>query len=265
MPLAARRAALLFSCFLAAPSLFAQGGPFSRKERKAARQDPGYFTIDEKTIAVENLGPTVSPREITPPPGGPDAGTVDPSVIINIAAKIWDIIVKNKPVVDIQTQYATALPEGIKTWGQLESWKPPQGTIYGFTAKNAYGVKVIDVRYQVLRTYGGSYKGKGRYLTAVTVEPLRVDVAWGYKFSLKAEVPDVSIINVGTAENPLAGMTATLKWRIETPVKDSQGKGIYFMQGDGFYKEIGGPFSAAQRAIQRVARLIVWPAGFFVK
>jgi hypothetical protein len=268
MPSPARRAVLLFSCFLAAPSLFAQGGPFSMEEIKAAQKDPGKYTIDEKTIVVENLGPTVSPRSITPPadtpPGG---GSIDPSVIINIATKVWDIIVKNKPVVDVQNQYAVALPQGITNWGQLAGWKQPQGTVYGFYAKNTYGQTVIDVRYQVLRIYGGNYKGKGKYLTAVTVEPLRVDVLWGYKFTLKAEVPDSSIINVGSTEDPLAGMTATLKWRIETAIKDSQGKSVYYLQGDGFFKELGGPFnSAARQAAEKVARFFTIPwSSFLVK
>ena len=72
---------------------------------------------------------------------------------------------------------AVALPAGLTHWDSLSGWKPPKGTVYGFYAKNLYGMKVIDVEYQVLRTYGGSYKGKGRYLTGVTIEPLLVSVA----------------------------------------------------------------------------------------
>ena len=213
--------------------------------------DPKQFTLDEKSISIENLGATVSPKDLPAPlPGG--GGGDDPTVIldriINIATKIWTIIDKNKPVVDVKTQYATALPQGLTHWDSLSGWKPPKGTVYGFSAKNAYGMTVINVKYQVLRTFGGSYKGKGQYLTGVTIEPLLVDVAWGYHFSLSVEVPDSSIVNAGTDADPVAAMMTNLKWQISTSIKDSQGKSLYYVTGDGKFQQVGGPFQTAYTA-----------------
>ncbi len=164
--------------------------------------------------------------------------------IINIGQKIWKIIADNQPVVDVKTQYATALPKGVTGWQDIAGWHPPVGTIYNLTAKNAYGMTMINVRYQVLRTYGGSYNGKGKFLTAVTVEPLLVEVGWAYHFTMSASVPDTSIVNVGTSADPVAGMMATLNWQISTVIKNSSGQGEYFLQGDGAYKEVGGPFAS---------------------
>ncbi len=231
---------------------------FSMKEVAAASKDPKAYTIDETTIEIVKVGPTVSPTEITPPDAG---GGADPIVIldqiINIGQKIWKIVVDNKPVVDVKTQYATALPDGVKGWSSMAGWQRPKGTIYQLTAKNAYGGQMINLRYQVLRTAGGNYKGTGKYLTAVTIEPLLVEVAWGYHFSMDVAVPDTSVVNVGTTENPVAAMMVQLGWRIQTPIKDSQGKGIYYLQGDGVYQEVGGPFKnpAALKAMANVAKL----------
>lgn len=215
---------------------------FSPKEISAADSDPKAFTIDETTVEIVKLGPAL-PSPAIPPPnaGGEDVIPILDS-IVNIGSKLWKIIADNKPVVDIRTQYATALPEGVKNWAAMEGWLRPQGTIYRLSAKNSYGGTVINLRYQVLRTAGGSYKGVGKYLTAVTVEPLLVEVAWGYKFMMEASAPDTSVVNVGTGENPVAAMIAQLAWRISTPIMDSSGKGIYYLQGDGAYQEIGGPF-----------------------
>jgi hypothetical protein len=236
----------------AAPAAWSQ---FSPQEFKAAQKDPGAFTIDESSIKIKELGPTVKPTEIAPPSGQP--GGADPlpvlNEIINTGLKIWKIIQDNHPVVDVKTQYATALPKGQIGWADMGGWQPPKGTIYALSAKNVYGVTVINVRYQVLRTYGGSYQGKGRYLTAVTVEPLLVEVAWGYHFTMDASVPDTSVVNVGTSENPVAGMMADLSWDISTALKDSRGKGLYFLQGDGKYKEIGGPFSQQSAKLRETA------------
>lgn len=227
----------------APPARAQDSSDFSAEEISAAIQNPAAYSLDELSVKIEKIGPTVSPTEIPAPPdtgGGDDLVIIDR--IINIFNKIWTIVEKNKPVVDVRTTYAAAVPEGIKHWGSLEGWKPPKGTIYQLTATNKYGGKVIDVRYQVLRTYGGQYKGKGRYLTAVTVEPLKVDVSWGFKFTMVAEVPDSGVINVGTTENPNAGMMTTLRWQIQSPLQDSGGKGVYFLQGDGLFLEVGGPF-----------------------
>ena len=76
----------------------------------------------------------------------------------------------------------------------------------------------------------------------MTVEPLLIEAAWGYHFSLDANVPDSSIVNVGTTEAPVAAMTPQLGWVIATAIKQSQGKSIYYLQGDGVFQEVGGPF-----------------------
>ncbi|MBI4679421.1 MAG: hypothetical protein HY748_17740 [Elusimicrobia bacterium] len=247
---------------LALPAMAQSGdSPFTPLMIKAAKQDPKYFTIDEKSIKVTPIGPAASiERREEPPPVEPpvDDSKVDIDQIINIVEKIWAIIEKNKPVVNITTQYANAVPKGIDHWTQLESWKPPVGTVYNIVAKNAYGSTTVNVKFQVLRTYGGKYKGKGAYLTGVTVEPLLVEVAWGYSLDLTAAVPDSSVINVGTSEDPIAGMMPTLTMRVRTVIKDSTIKMLYYLQGDGLFKEIGGPFDFGMkdkvtRAIERAS------------
>lgn len=233
---------------------------FTPKEIDAAKKDPAKFTIDERTILIEDLGPAV---HITEMPSPPRSGGEDPILIldqiINIGQKIWAIIEKNKPVVDVRNSYATALPKGSTHWNDLTGWSAPKGKVYKLTAKNTYGQTMVTAKWQVIRTYGGSHEGKGKYLTAVTVEPLQVDVLWGYKFTLVAEVPDTSIVNVGTKADPVAAMTATLKWRIETVVKDSQGKGLYYLQGDGLFQELGGPFLRGYENAGQGASAIIFP------
>jgi hypothetical protein len=162
-------------------------------------------------------------------------------VIANLGQRIWKVVVDNKPVVDAKTQYATALPMGVTDWSAMEGWQPTVGTVYELKVKNAFCATVVDLQYQVLRTAGGSYKGAGKYLTAVTIQPMFLEVAWGYHVSVEASVPDSSIVNVGTLDKPVAAMTAELAWRVSTPIKDIQGKSLYYMQGDGVYREIGGP------------------------
>lgn len=234
--------------------------PFTQEELKAAQQDPKKYILDESSIEITKLDVVAGPMDV-PAGGGDTGGGADPTVvldqIINIGKKIWAIIDANKPVVDIKTQYAVALPSGTVSAAQLAGWKPPKGVVYGLTAKNAYGIKVIDIRYQVLRSYGGQYHGHGRYLSGVTIQPLQVDVLWGYKFSLDATVGDTSITNAGTDAEPIAGMQPVVQWRIQTAIKDSTGRAGYYLQGDGLFQETGGTTlratASVRNALQRAA------------
>jgi hypothetical protein len=215
----------------------------TKKMQAAAVADPKKYTVDETTIHITKVGPGVVPEDVPSPGGGIISVIPVLDDIINLGQKLWKIVDDNKPVVDVKTQYATALPKGASGWQDIGGWHVPEGTVYNLTAKNLYGIKVIDVQYEVLRTYGGSYNGTGKYLTAVTVAAPKVDVLWGYHFSMDTSIPDTSIVNVGTSQNPVAGMMVTLNWHIATPIKDSQGQGLYFLQGDGAYKDVGGPSS----------------------
>ncbi|MCY2926372.1 MAG: hypothetical protein NT031_13215 [Planctomycetota bacterium] len=223
---------------------------FSAAEMQAAKRDPKQFTLAEDSVRIETRGEAMTSMALPKPPSrdfNPDPLVVVDQ-IINTSLKIWKVVDDNKPVVDVKTQYASAVPEGITNWAQLSGWYPPKGSpIYGFSVKNFYGVTVVDISYQVVRTAGGSYKGKGRYLTGVTIEPLMVSVAWGYHVTLSAEVTSVTNADT-TGANPLAGMMLNAKWRIQTSVKDMQGQGVYYVQGDGFFKEVGGPFQTKQIA-----------------
>lgn len=219
---------------------------FSPEEMAAASEDPARYSIDPDSIRIRKIR-EVPPGEIDigllPPP--PGKGPIDIPIdvindIINIGEKIWRIIEANQPVVDVSTTYANAYPRGIEHWTDMHSWKAPQATMYEFSAKNLLGMDAVKVRYQVIRMTEGKYKDKGHYLNHVTIEPLKVEVNWGMKFHLLAQIP--SVMNVGSSEDPIAGMLATLKWQINTVFKHVQGTSVYYMQGDGDFREIGGPF-----------------------
>jgi hypothetical protein len=168
--------------------------------------------------------------------------------IVNLAQKIFNIIEKNQPVVNVTTNYANAVPYGTSHWTQLQGWSRPATRRYSFSMKNGYGSEVVKVTYQVHYTFDGNFQGKGKFLTGVTVEPLNIETAWGYKVSLVSEVPDSTIANVGTSEDPIASMQVQLRWNVHTVIKDITSKAVYYVQGDGLLQEIGTPFKNAQDA-----------------
>lgn len=245
--------------------------------KAADKVDPKQLTIDVNSITFEEIDEPVAtrdggrpgagvgipsipaPSDLPKPQTGPSipmnqpgmtgggaAGTISQvgaaidvaDKIVNLVDKIFTLIAKNQPVVNISVNYANAVPYGLSHWSQLQGWAAPRVKRYSFTCKNLYGMKVVDVVYQVHWTYGGNYQGKGKYLTGVTVEPVKVDTAWGYNVDLTAQVPDSTIANVGTADNPVASMQVQLAWKVHTIVKDIQEKSIFFVRGDGYMQPL---------------------------
>lgn len=158
--------------------------------------------------------------------------------IVNLVDKVIDIIKEGQPVVDVDVNYANAVPSGIDCWTDLQGWSDPQIERYSLTMENLYGMKVVDVVYQVHYIFGGNYYGTGQYLTGVTVEPISVDVMWGYNLDMTAVVPDSTIVNVGSSDDPVAAMQLQLKWKVHNPIEDRQGKYIYYMRGDGVFQDL---------------------------
>jgi hypothetical protein len=160
--------------------------------------------------------------------GGEEIVIIDQ--IINLGQKIWAIIEKNHPVVNINYQYANALPAGVKSSSELEGFSDLVFRSYRMYGKNLFGVTVYDVTYTLVHRYGGSYLGKGRYLENVTVLPHNVEVAWGYKVSL--DVNNVSVLNVGTKDKPVGAVTMGLEFNVHTAVKSADFKSVFGFRGD---------------------------------
>jgi len=248
-------------------------------ETKYSRENPGYFQLDPATIKVEEIflrnkdgfhraapatpAPAAEPANSAPAaPSVPAGQQIDNALVIiekviNTGQKVFNVIAANKPVVDITVNYANAIPQGITHWTQMQGWQMPLSKTFRLTAKNVLGATVVDVKYQVLATYGGNYKGKGQYLTGVSVQPLAINVGWGYTLNYTCEVPDSTVSNAGTEENPLAAMNLILKWKVSTALKEMDGRDVYYVRGDGRLEQMGSPFKGEklERSLKTIKTL----------
>lgn len=242
--------------FLIGQTASAQTGTYTAQEKEYAARYPGYFEINPKSVRVTLLEATeeqdMSYVKLQESPRDLNGILVSVEKIINIAQKLWKIIEANKPVVNINTKYATAYPEGVTSASQLSSWKKPKTYAYGFYAENLFGMTMINCVYKVSYTYDGAYKAVGKYLTGVTVIPTRIEVGWGYTFSMAASVPDSTVANVGTSAAPLASMQLVLNWKMATILKESDGTSVYYIQGNGLFEEIASPFSKGPVALEEI-------------
>lgn len=194
-------------------------------------QPLGYFDIGTPQIReVEILEPTPLAQE------GCEATLISPldigwDEIVNIGAKVWQIVVDNKPILHSTAPVAHALPRGMSCWLDLERWNAPVTRGYEVVYQNKLHMEVVKFRFRLQFTGGGRNKGRGRYLANATIMNSETNVSWGYTFNSYVEVP--SAINVGTSADPVAGLELNLHWNVKTVIKESDNSVHFFVDGNG--------------------------------
>lgn len=195
--------------------------------------------IESETEAVnEPLDSALEVPQIMPTESQPQFFNIDaitPEIIINLGKAIWPIIEAGRPVVDIRTDWANAVPQGVNTWENLAEWRTPISKSFSFKWKNL-GVRVIHFDYSVIFTPGGRLNGNGRYLANVSVIPAKVSVSWGYKFSAQAQVSGIT--NAGSSSDPIAALQLVLTWTIDTPLTHHQLASDFYMTGSGDFRQV---------------------------
>ncbi|HAR42409.1 MAG TPA: hypothetical protein DCS07_07220 [Bdellovibrionales bacterium] len=199
-------------------------------------QDEAYFTIGAVTIEEVTdgsepvvVGPQYSDQSII-------AGSITIDEIVNYGKQIWQVILNNKPVVNLTLDNANGLPQGVRYWTGLSNWQTPFSKTYRVNYQNLYGMSVVDFSFRVIFTYGGKLDGKGLYIANAAIAPANLDVAWGYTFNAKAAAS--TILNTGTTRAPVAGIQMDVHWSIDTIVKHTEGAENFFMRGDGFFQQM---------------------------
>lgn len=162
---------------------------------------------------------------------------IDWTKIINIGKAIWEIIKENRPVVDTSYTAANALPGGVSRWTDLAGWQTPMMRRFSANYKNSFGINVVTYDFAVISVWGGHAAGRGRYLADVRVIPQHIDVFAGFSLNAKAEV--AAVFNVGTYDNPVAGMTLQHNWIVKTALQEARDGEVFFIRGDGTIARVG--------------------------
>lgn len=196
---------------------------------------PMAFADDDITMFVERVATPASVIEAVESARleqGLRAGreAIDWEAITNVGKQVWKVIQDNAPVADIQYDYATALPRGIASAGELDGFSDLTFESWRLHGKNVFGGTVYDVTYTLVHQYGGSYQGKGKYLATVSVLPSNVEVLWGYTVNMK--VATISTLNVGTVEDPVGSAALEMTFNVKTVMKNSTTTTLFQFRGD---------------------------------
>ena len=194
-------------------------------------------SVEVKLISTDVGSSYLAPRSTTNGCDQFQPAQLDPALsaglddIISVGSKIWKIIEDNKPVVTVDIPTVNALPRNGTCWLDYDHWQAPRALTYEVVYKNLFGISVVTFRFRLQYTYGGGMNGRGQYLANVTVKPATIDVLWLYAFNAKVEVGNT--VNMGTKDDPIAGLELNLNWQVKTAVSEEDRSMQFFVQGDG--------------------------------
>ncbi len=178
--------------------------------------------------------------------GAPEMGEAI-SVIKDLVAlgkEIYPLVEKGRPTVSMTDfKGISVLPRldqssnlSYPEFYEMENWWLPGFARYEIILKNIYGVTVVHFVFSVHYQPGGSYQGKGKYLTNVAIVSDQLLVRWGFDFN--AQVKLVGITNMGDKENRVAGATLQVEYTAKSVMNEYQNTSRFFVSGDGTLKKL---------------------------
>lgn len=116
-----------------------------------------------------------------------------------------------------------------------ENWRLPVKRTFVAKFVNPYRMNVIVFRYSVIYSYGGSYNGKGSYLTSTQIVPEYVSTMFGFDFTATMKLGGIQ--NQGSKENPVAGATLLMEYTAKSVVKAISVVDTFYVNGRGAFKK----------------------------
>jgi hypothetical protein len=130
---------------------------------------------------------------------------------INIGKKVWTIIEASKGTAEAEEVSVSALPQEVTSPFQMENFKQAD-KMYRITYKNGFDENVVRIKYLLSYSYGGNHKGKGKYLSGVSIAAANIQIEHGFKVTSTVRVIDIK--NIGTLEDPIASIKIKVKLEI---------------------------------------------------
>lgn len=155
--------------------------------------------------------------------------------LVALGQKIAPIIMKGKSVVSNSPMNAiSVVPLALSKEyvdGTMENWSLPKTKSFTITYPNGMGMTVAKFVYTVTFQYGGTYKGKGAYLTGIRSAAKRIDVSFGFDLDAKSQL--VQISNIGRNGKVVAGAMIQMEYTVSNFSRVMTNVDSFFLTGDG--------------------------------
>lgn len=196
--------------------------------------NPGTAGVVKEAGSIVSAGAGGASTPSPTPTGMLDSVIMVVDKLIAIGAKIIPTIEKGKAVVTNNSMAAVSVLPRLETIDpvvhDMGNWSIPVTKHYKIAYKNGYGSEVVSFVYSVTYQYGGTYGGKGQYLTGIRASARQINIGWG--FDLDASSQLVQISNVGTTEDVVAGATIEMTYTVKNWTRTITNAVSFFVAGD---------------------------------
>lgn len=203
-------------------------------DEKVLSADKDYFTVSKITVR-EIEDDYVAEKDTVSMNKGLGEIIMMGDKLIAFGQKVWEIVKAGKPTNTTNFVSPISVLPGVDKTGQafyeMENWAVPRVKKFEVKYENLLGMTVISFTYGVHYQSGGSYQGKGKYLTGVNIEASDVYVAWG--FSLDASSSLVAISNMGSSANANAAATMKINYTAKSVLQTFSASESFHVTGSG--------------------------------
>jgi hypothetical protein len=120
---------------------------------------------------------------------------------------------------------------------ELEGFSVPVERNFTTKITNGAGKEVVRFDYTVIYSFGGSYRGAGRYLTNVMIVPKNIKTTFGWDFNATMKLN--GIMNHGSKEQPVAGAMVAIKYQMSSWSVSFERNDVIHVTGNGELKSYG--------------------------
>jgi hypothetical protein len=139
--------------------------------------------------------------------------------MVALGESVYNLVKKGKPTNTTDYTPISVVPKDPATKEivspfELEGFSIPVQKTYVAIVRNGFGIEVVRFEYQLVYSYGGSYEGKGKYLTGIVIVPKNVETSFGWDFN--ATMKFNGMMNHGTKASPIAGALIAIKYQMNS-------------------------------------------------
>lgn len=155
--------------------------------------------------------------------------------LIAIGQKIMPTIEKGRAVVTNNPMTAVSVLPRLETKDpvvhDMGGWSIPVTKHYKISYSNGFGSEVVSFVYSITYQHGGTYGGKGKYLTGIRASARNITISWGFDLDASSQLLQIS--NVGSADNVVAGATIEISYTVKNWTRTITTNESFFVAGDG--------------------------------
>jgi hypothetical protein len=155
--------------------------------------------------------------------------------LVAIGAKIMPTIEKGRSVVSHNPMSSVSVLPRLDTKDpvvhEMGNWSIPVSKHYKISYKNGFGSEVVTFVFGLTFQHSGTYNNKGHYLTGIRMSARDISVNWGYDLDATSQL--LSISNVGTSDNVIAGATLEISYTVKNWTRTLTTSKSFHVTGDG--------------------------------